>query len=72
MKKTFPITDLDCAHCAAKIETAIAKLDGVQAVNVSFLLQQVTIEADDACFDSIVRQAADLCRKIEPDCRLIV
>ena len=32
MKKVFMIEDLDCAHCAAKIEDAIAKLDGVVSV----------------------------------------
>ena len=29
MKKVFKIQDLDCAHCAAKMELAISKLEGV-------------------------------------------
>ena len=29
MKKKFKLTDLDCANCAAKMEDAIKKLDGV-------------------------------------------
>ena len=29
MKKRFKLTDLDCANCAAKMETAIKKIDGV-------------------------------------------
>ena len=29
MKKRFNLTDLDCANCAAKMETAIKKIDGV-------------------------------------------
>ena len=28
MKKTIKLQDLDCANCAAKIETAISKLEG--------------------------------------------
>ena len=31
MKKTFNLTDLDCANCAAKMECAVAKLEGVKS-----------------------------------------
>lgn len=72
MKKTFKMEDLDCAHCAAKMEDAIRKLDGVTAANVNFLAQKVTIEGADDRFDDIVKQAAKACKKIEPDCRIIV
>ena len=51
MKKVFKLVDLDCANCAAKMERAIAQLDGVQSVTVSFLAQKLTLEADDARFD---------------------
>ena len=47
MKKTFKLIDLDCANCAAKMETAIKKLPGVTDATVSFLTQKMTIEADD-------------------------
>ena len=39
MKKTFRMIDLDCANCAAKMEQAIGKLEGVTAVNFSFMTQ---------------------------------
>ena len=68
MKKTFKIINLECAHCAAKMEHAIRKLDGVSHVSISFLLQKATIEADDTQFDEIAAKAADICKKIEPDC----
>lgn len=68
MKKKFKLTDLNCANCAAKMETAIKKIDGVTDVTVSFLTQKMTIEADDGRFDDIVKEAAAVCRKIEPDC----
>lgn len=66
------MTDLECAHCAAKMEAAIRNLEGVTDASVSFLLQRATIEGDDARFDEIVAQAAAICRKIEPGCRLVV
>ena len=70
MKKTFKMEDLECAHCAAKMEDAIKKLDGVANANVNFLAQKVTIEADDDKFDEVVKEAAKACKKIEPDCRI--
>ena len=71
MKKTFKLEDLDCANCAAKMERAIAKIDGVQSVNVSFIAQKMTIEADEEKFDGIMEQVVKTCRKVEPDCKII-
>ena len=67
MKKTFKLTDLDCAHCAAKMEDAIRKLDGVQNVQVNFLAEKLVLEADDARFDQILKEAVKICAKVEPD-----
>jgi len=72
MKKTFVLEDLDCAVCAAKMEDAISKIDGVKSVSVSYILQKMTIEADDADFDGIMKKAAKACKKVEPDCRIIM
>lgn len=68
MKKTFKLIDLDCANCAAKMEDAIKKLDGVKSASVSFMQQKLTIEADDAVFDEVVKRAVDCIKKVEPDC----
>lgn len=72
MKKTFRMEDLDCAHCAAKMEDAIRQLEGVHSASVNFLLQKVTIDADDDRFDEVVAQAVAICKKIEPDCRIVL
>ena len=68
MKKKFKLTNLDCANCAAKMEAAIQKIDGVHSTTVSFLTQKLTLEADDTRFDDIVEEAVRVCRKIEPGC----
>ncbi len=68
MKKKFKLTDLDCANCAAKMEDAIKKLDGVNDASVSFMMQKMTIDADDARFDEIMKEVVEVCRKVEPDC----
>ena len=72
MKKTFKLIDLDCANCAAKMETAIKKLDGVSDASVSFMTQKMTIEADDAQFDAIMKQVVKTCKKVEPDCEIVL
>lgn len=68
MKKTFKLTDLDCANCAAKMEDTIRKMDGVNDATVSFMTQKMTVDADDSRFDSIMKQIVKACKKIEPDC----
>lgn len=70
MKKTFKLLDLDCAHCAAKMEDAIKKLPGVTSASVNFLSQKLTLEAPDELFDNLLKQAADCVKKVEPDCTI--
>lgn len=71
MKKVYKLEDLDCANCAAKMERAIAKIDGVSAVNVSFLMQRLSVEADEERFEEIMNEIVKACKKVEPDCRII-
>ena len=35
-------------------------------------MQRMTVEADDDRFDEIMKEAAKKCRKIEPDCRIVL
>ena len=58
MKKVFKLQDLDCAHCAAKMELAISKLEGVNSVSINFLMQKLTLDADDTV--------------LEPDCSVVL
>ena len=71
MKKVFKLDEVDCANCAAKIQAEIEKIDGVQMASVNFLLQKLTIEADEGAFDEILDKAEKVIKKIEPDCDLI-
>ncbi len=72
IKKTYKLDDLDCANCAAKMEERIKKIDGVISANVSFIMQNLTIEAEESELDKIIKQAVKICRKVEPDCRIIL
>ena len=54
MKKKFKLVDLDCANCAAKMEGAIKKIDGVNDATVSFF----NAEAHAGCGGRTVRGRA--------------
>ena len=72
MKKRFKLVDLDCANCAAKMEDAIKKVDGVKDATVSFVMQKMTVEADDARFDDIMEEIVTVCKRVEPDCEIVL
>jgi len=72
MRKSYKLEDLDCANCAAKMEEAISKLPGVTKVSVNFMAQKMILEADDAEFDSVLKEAAKTIAKVEPDCKIVI
>lgn len=72
MKKSFIIEELECAHCAAKIEEKIKKLKGVNSASVNFLAQKIIIDAADEQFDEITERVVAICKQIEPDCNVIL
>ena len=71
MQKKFQI-EVDCANCAAKIEAAINKIEGVNSASISFMAQKMVLDADDANFDRIVKEIVKEKKKIEPDFELDV
>ncbi len=70
MKKTLLLQNLDCAHCAAKIEEATARLDGVQNVSVSFLTTKMVLELSEDFQGDIVASVQKITKKYEPDVRV--
>ena len=70
MKKVIAMQDLDCANCAAKMEQAIKKIDGVINVSINFMTQKMTLEVADNDFDQVIAKIKATIKKIEPDCKL--
>ena len=66
-EKTIKLLDLDCGHCADKIQNAVKKIDGVTSVSVNFLGQKMILEAPDDQFDAVLAEAKALIKQIEPD-----
>ena len=71
MKKTYLLEDLCCANCAAKIQDAVNKLDGVNDAKVNFMTLKFTLDAEDGKFDEALKQSIKLFADIEPDCEVL-
>ena len=69
MKKRYKF-EVDCANCAAKVEEAVKKIDGVNDATVNFMAQKMVLDADDARFDEILLEVIAVAKKVEPDCEL--
>lgn len=67
MKRTFILEDLDCAHCAKKIEEAVAKIDGVSECTVTFLTQKLTYTVDDDKNEAVEKEMRKIVKSTEPD-----
>lgn len=70
MKKVINLEDLDCANCAAKMECAVKKVEGVTNANVNFMMQRMTVEIDNENPQAVLAEIKKVCKKVEPDCIL--
>ena len=71
MKKVFKWEGFDCAHCPAKIEEKISKLEGVKSVVINFMTTKMTLESIDENFEEIVANVKKLINEIEPDVNMV-
>jgi copper chaperone CopZ len=67
MTRKYNLKGLDCANCAAEVENAVNKIDGVKSATVSFITMRMTIEADESDFDRVEELAFKAAKKVEPD-----
>lgn len=65
MTKKFILQGLGCSNCAAKMEQAIGRLDGVKEVSVNFITQKMIIDGDAEKMNGIVVQAEKIIKGIE-------
>jgi len=63
--------EIDCANCAAEVQDAISKINGVQSAKVNFMMQKFTLEAEDERFDEILKEAIRIGKTIEPDFKVM-
>lgn len=72
MKKTILLEELECAHCAAKMEAAVKELDGVESCSVNFLTQKMELTATDEKMAAVLKEAEKIVKKIEPDVEFVI
>ena len=70
MKRVLKMQDLDCANCAAKMENAIKKIDGVNSVSISFMSQKMFLDVEDSKYDIVVKEIVKVCKKVDSDCEV--
>lgn len=70
MKKTYVLEELECANCAAKMEAAINKLEGVKSASINFMTQKLTLETECDDQTQILKAAQEIIKRIEPDCKI--
>ena len=71
MEKTYILENLDCANCAAKMERAIGKLNGVETVEISFMAQKLILEAEEEKLPELLEQAKRCVKKVAPNCEIL-
>ena len=67
MKSKFKVRGLDCANCAAEVERAIQKIDGVENASISFMTQKMELEYDETRKDEIMKKIKKVIKREEPD-----
>lgn len=68
MEKTYKI-EVDCANCAAKMEEAAKKTEGVADAAVSFMTLKMKVTFEDGADEkTVMKKVLKACRKVEPDC----
>lgn len=72
MKKTYQI-EVDCANCANLMEDAAGKVDGVNSATVNFMTQKMIVVFDDNANEkAVMSKVLRACKKIEPDCDILI
>ena len=70
-KVVYHISGFDCANCAAKMENAINKIDGVTSAKISFMAQKLIIEAPEEALERILEEARKAVRAVDYDCEIL-
>lgn len=67
MKSTYKIKGIDCANCAAQLENAINKIEGVESASISFMAERMVIEYEDRNKEEIIKNIKNVIKREEPD-----
>ena len=70
MKKSYEI-EVDCAHCAQKMEDEANKTQGVKKAVVNFMALKMIVEFEEGANEKeVMKQVLKNCKKVEDDCEI--
>lgn len=67
MNIKFKIKGLDCANCAAELERALRKIEGIKNATISFMAERMELEYDENNEEEIIKKVKKVIKKEEPD-----
>ncbi len=67
MNIKFKIKGLDCANCAAELERALRKIEGIKNVTISFMAERMQIEYDENNEEEIIKKVKKVIKREEPN-----
>ncbi len=70
MKYNFKIKGIDCANCAAELERAIQKIEGVNVATISFMTEKLVIDCEEKSKEEVMKKVQKVIKKEEPDCTI--
>lgn len=70
MKSMFKIKGLDCANCATQLENVIKKIEGVESVSISFMMERMIMEYEEENKEIIMQKVKKTIKKEEPDVKI--
>ena len=68
MRKIVRFTGVCCANCAARLERALEKIDGINSVQLNFMAQRVNFDIDDNKYEEVVKKIKEVTEKVLPEC----
>ena len=72
MRKSYQLENLDCAHCAAKMEQEISRLPDVTKCTITFMTARMSLTLPDgADLEHILDQAQKVIHSHEKDCEIV-
>lgn len=71
-ERSLYLNGLDCANCAAKIETEVGKLEGITHSSVDFVTKKLQIKVSNTeQMEDLEKKATEIIKKIEPDVNVV-
>ena len=65
-KMTLLLNELDCPHCAEKIEKRVGELSGVKSSSLDFINKKLTVDFD-GDKNALFAEIENVVHKLEPD-----